>query len=33
MALDADIRTDIPKYRVFKNGILVEERTDIKELW
>jgi uncharacterized protein YcsI (UPF0317 family) len=32
-APSADIRTDIPKYRVYKNGILVEEPTDIKHLW
>ena len=33
MAAGADITTDIPKYRVWKNGELVEERTDISQLW
>ncbi|WP_339062093.1 putative hydro-lyase [Tepidibacillus marianensis] len=28
-----DIRTDVPKYRVFKNGELVEEPLDIKDIW
>lgn len=29
----SDIRTDIPKYRVYKNGELVDEPTDIKSYW
>lgn len=29
----ADLRTDLPRYRVYRDGLLVEERTDIKELW
>lgn len=29
----ADIRTDLPKYRVYRRGELVEERTDILDLW
>lgn len=29
----ADIRTDIPKYCVYRNGKLVEERGDILDLW
>lgn len=29
----ADIRTDLPKYRVYRHGNLVEEVTDIKYLW
>ena len=33
LAPDADLRTDLPRYRVYRNGELVEERTDIKELW
>ena len=33
MAANADIATDIPKYRVWKNGELAEERTDISQLW
>lgn len=32
-AKDADIRTDIPKYRIYKDGVLKEEVTDIKEIW
>lgn len=28
-----DIRSDIPKYRIYKNGNLVEEVTDIKKYW
>jgi len=30
---DLDIRTDIPLYRVWKNGKLVEEVTDLKKVW
>lgn len=30
---DIDIRTDVPRYRVFRNGELVEEVTDIRHLW
>jgi uncharacterized protein YcsI (UPF0317 family) len=30
---DIDIRTDIPRYRVFKNGELVDEPTDIRGYW
>lgn len=29
----ADLRTDLPKYRVYKNGEVVDEPTDIKEYW
>lgn len=29
----ADIRTDLPKYRVYKNGSLIDEPTDIKKYW
>eukprot|EP00741_Cyanophora_paradoxa_P017432 tig00020965_g16841.t1 len=28
-----DVRTDIPKYYVYRNGELAEERTDIADLW
>lgn len=28
-----DIRTDIPGYRVFRNGELTEERDDVTDLW
>ena len=30
---DVDIRTDIPRYRVWKNGQLVDELNDISSLW
>ncbi len=29
----ADIRTDLPKYRVYRHGRLEEERSDIVDLW
>ena len=29
----ADIRSDVPKYRIFKNGQVVDEVTSIKDLW
>lgn len=30
---DIDIRTDVPRYRVFRDGILGGEVTDIADLW
>lgn len=30
---DIDITTDIPKYRVYENGVLTGEYTDISDLW
>jgi uncharacterized protein YcsI (UPF0317 family) len=30
---DLDIRTDLPRYRVWRRGELVEEPTDIREVW
>jgi uncharacterized protein YcsI (UPF0317 family) len=30
---DLDIRTDLPRYRVWKNGELVAEPTDVKDVW
>jgi uncharacterized protein YcsI (UPF0317 family) len=30
---DLDIRTDLPRYRVWRHGELVEEPTDISHLW
>ena len=30
---DIDIRTDVPRYRVFKDGTLVDEPTDIRRYW
>jgi uncharacterized protein YcsI (UPF0317 family) len=29
----ADLRTDLPRYRVFENGALVDEPTDIRAWW
>ncbi len=29
----ADIRTDIPRYRVYRDGVLVEEVDDLKSHW
>ena len=33
LAPDADLRTDLPKYRVYENGQLIEEPTDIIKYW
>ena len=33
MAPGADIRTDLPRYRVFRHGELTDEVTDIKDIW
>lgn len=30
---DLDIRTDVPRYRVWRHGELIAEPTDIRELW
>ncbi|MBL4765971.1 MAG: putative hydro-lyase [Colwellia sp.] len=30
---DIDIRSDVPGYRLFENGRLIQELTDIKSLW
>jgi len=30
---DLDIRTDVPRYRVFRNGILEDEVPNVKNLW
>jgi uncharacterized protein YcsI (UPF0317 family) len=30
---DIDIRTDVPRYRVFKDGKLVDEPTDMRQYW
>ena len=29
----ADLRTDLPGYRVYRNGVLTEQRGDIRDLW
>ena len=33
IAPGADIRTDLPLYRIFRHGELVEQTTDIKAFW
>jgi uncharacterized protein YcsI (UPF0317 family) len=33
VAADADLRTDLPRYRVFRDGRLVDEPTDIAQFW
>ena len=33
MAPDADLRTDLPKYRIFRDGLIVDEPTDIINYW
>ena len=33
LAEDLDIRTDVPRYRVFRNGTLEGEVTDLRDLW
>jgi uncharacterized protein YcsI (UPF0317 family) len=33
VAPGADLRTDVPRYRVYRRGILTEELTDITPLW
>lgn len=33
LGADLDIRTDVPAYRVWRHGELVETRHDIRELW
>jgi uncharacterized protein YcsI (UPF0317 family) len=33
LGADIDIRTDVPRYRVWRDGALVEQPTDIRALW
>jgi uncharacterized protein YcsI (UPF0317 family) len=33
LAKDTDIATDIPKYRIYKNGELTEELNDVSDRW
>ena len=33
LAADLDIRTDIPRYRVWRDGAIVDEPRDIKSVW
>jgi uncharacterized protein YcsI (UPF0317 family) len=32
-APDADLRTDLPRYRVHRDGEMVDERTDVRDVW
>ncbi len=33
LGTDLDIRSDLPRYRVWRDGVLVDEPTDIADLW
>lgn len=33
LSAEADIRTDLPRYRIFKNGEIVDEPTNITKYW
>ncbi len=33
LAPDADIRTDLPRYRVWRDGELVDEPTEVSDVW
>jgi len=33
LAPEADLRTDLPKYRIYVNGELIDEPTDITKYW
>jgi uncharacterized protein YcsI (UPF0317 family) len=33
VGIDIDIRIDLPKYRVWRDGVLAEHITDIRQLW
>jgi uncharacterized protein YcsI (UPF0317 family) len=33
LASDLDLRTDLPRYRVWRHGELVDEPTDVRSLW
>ncbi len=33
LGLDLDIRTDIPRYRVWNDGVAISEPTDIMDVW
>jgi uncharacterized protein YcsI (UPF0317 family) len=32
-APDADVRTDLPRYRVYRDGAMIEERDDVLDVW
>ncbi len=33
LGADIDLRTDLPRYRVWRHGELVDEPTDVRDLW
>ena len=33
LGADIDIRTDVPRYRVWRDGVLADQPTDISKLW
>jgi uncharacterized protein YcsI (UPF0317 family) len=33
LAADLDIRTDLPRYRVWRDGELIDEPTDVRDVW
>lgn len=33
LGLDIDVRTDLPRYRVWRDGELVAEPTDVRDVW
>lgn len=33
LGIDLDLRSDLPSYRVFRDGAFVEDRVDITDLW
>src|SRR5205085_8296611 len=33
LADDLDIRTDVPRYRIFRDGVQSEDVTDLRDLW
>jgi uncharacterized protein YcsI (UPF0317 family) len=33
LGADLDLRTDLPRYRVWRHGELVDEPTDVRDLW
>lgn len=33
IAKGADLRTDVPKYAIYKDGVLVKEMTDVTDVW
>lgn len=33
LGADLDLRTDLPRYRLWRHGVLAEEPTDIRHLW